>query len=137
MNVKNCPRCNRIFIPQGGRKICPVCVQEEEKQYEIVREYLRENPGAPVLIVIQETGVDEDTILQFIKEGRLEAGSIQGAELHCESCGTAITKGRFCGKCQDELARDLQRAAGLSQPKAPERETKGRAKDKFFTADFD
>ncbi|ABZ83374.1 conserved hypothetical protein [Heliomicrobium modesticaldum Ice1] len=136
MDVKNCPRCNRIFIPQGGRRICPVCVKEEEKQFDKVREYLRDNPGAPLLMVIQETGVDEDTILHFIKEGRIEASQMSGASLQCDSCGAPITSGRYCNKCQEDLARDLQRLTGGAKEKTPAREIKNRPKDKMFTADL-
>ncbi|MBC9784470.1 flagellar protein [Heliobacterium chlorum] len=136
MNVKNCPRCNRIFIPQGGRRICPVCVREEEEKYEKVREYLREYPGATLLEVVNATGVDEDTILQYIKEGRIEASDFQDAAIECERCRTPISSGRLCAKCQGDLARELQQAAGSFRSQTPERDTKSRPRDKMFTADI-
>ncbi|MBM7866662.1 hypothetical protein GTO89_08415 [Heliobacterium gestii] len=136
MNVRNCPRCNRIFVPQG-RRICPVCVREDEEKYERVREFLRDHPGATLLEVIAATEVDEDTVLQFIKEGRIEASQLQGASLHCERCDAPISSGTLCPSCQGALAKELQKAAGSLRPSSPgERETKSRPKDKMFTADM-
>ncbi|KAB2953641.1 hypothetical protein F9B85_03195 [Heliorestis acidaminivorans] len=113
MNVKNCPRCDRIFVHHPGtRNLCPHCIREEEEHYEAVRTYLRKNPGANVIDVANETGVDEDTIVRYIKEGRLEATSTLKATWPCDHCKEPIDKGNICLRCQDELASDLRKAAG-------------------------
>lgn len=139
MNVRNCPRCNRIFVPQSGRNICPVCIREEEDKYEIIREYLRDNPGATLIEVVNATGVDEDIIMRFIREGRIESKSMLGDSLKCERCGAAIESGKLCRNCQMEMAKEFQRAASSLKPQpqaSDSRTTASRPKDKVFTADM-
>ncbi|MZP29481.1 flagellar protein [Heliobacterium undosum] len=137
MNVKNCPRCNRIFVPQG-RRICPVCIREDEEKYERVRAFLRDHPGSTLLEVVTATEVDEDTVLQFIKEGRIESSDLRGPSLRCERCDAPIDSGKLCSSCQGALTKELQKAAGSLKPSSAimDRDKKSRPKDKMFTADM-
>ncbi|WP_153724841.1 TIGR03826 family flagellar region protein [Heliorestis convoluta] len=137
MNVKNCPRCDRIFVRQpGARNLCPTCTREEEDQYEVVRTYLRKYPGATVIEVVTATGVEETLIAKFIKEGRLEASSSLQVAWPCERCGTPIRQGNLCGNCQEELAEELRKAAGTLQEAGQKSNVRNR-RDRVFTADKD
>lgn len=133
-NLRNCSRCGRVF-PYMGRNICPRCLEKEEDEYQVVRRYVRDNPGAGVIEVVEETGVEEDKILQFLRDGRLQAKGLT-ASLHCERCGQSINSGRFCESCINEVNAEIQghlpQKAKSEEPKRPPR---GKVKDKMHIKD--
>ncbi len=104
MDLRNCPRCGRIFADNGTHRICSDCRHQEEDDYEKVKAFLWDNPRSTIGKVHEETGVSEDTIIKFIRENRLITEGLEiKASLKCQRCGTTISHGRFCQKCQDEL----------------------------------
>lgn len=112
MKIKNCTKCNRIFVPTGS-KICPACIQGFEEKFDSVRNFLWDNPGSNLADVVETTGVDEDVIRGWIKEGRIESTGLAGVvAATCKRCSTSIQAGTYCQKCTREMAADLQKAAG-------------------------
>ena len=112
MDFRNCPACGSIFRYQT-RNLCPVCVEAEEKEFDIVRNYVRDHPGENIFQVSQATGVSEDKIIRFLRDGRLIARGISTeGVLTCDRCGQTISEGRLCPACRGELSRDLQRQFG-------------------------
>ncbi|WP_250277325.1 MerR family transcriptional regulator [[Clostridium] colinum] len=107
MSIKNCPKCKKIFSPVGGSLICSECVKEEEKEFEKVRDYLRENRGANINIVSEETGVSTKKIFKYLREGRLEVTDGIGEILKCVKCGTSIKSGQYCRACSDKVSKNL------------------------------
>ena len=65
MNIKNCTRCGKIYN-YDGFKICYNCRKEDEKDYEKVKDYLRENSGATISDVSEATEVDTQKIIIFL-----------------------------------------------------------------------
>ncbi len=96
--LKNCPICGKVYPDSGGRA-CPDCIREENEQYLIVSEYLRDNKGASVSQVAEHTGVPERQILKFLREGRLEITGSGEALLQCRLCGKPIVAGQVCEEC--------------------------------------
>ncbi len=47
MDLRNCPRCGKLFT-YVGHKYCPTCEVELEKIFEQVRAYVKEHPGSTV-----------------------------------------------------------------------------------------
>ncbi len=106
--LRNCPICGKVFI-KLGKNLCPDCMEKEEQEYKEVRQYLKENPGASVMEIKEITGIDENKILKWIREGRIDTSSIgPGAALTCKSCGTQITVGNLCLKCAQLLAKEIK-----------------------------
>lgn len=101
MQLIKCRMCKRPFQSYGPQ-MCPSCLEEIDKQYKPVRDYLYDNPNAPLEKVVEDTGVPERIILYFLKEGRLKMASASGL-LRCEQCGAAIDSGRLCDKCKGKL----------------------------------
>ncbi len=118
MELRNCPRCGKLFA-SSGRGICSQCLQEDARDYDLVRNYLRSNPGANMVEVSRETGVELGKIEEFIRQGRLLAYN----KLHvaCEMCGAPITSGRLCENCQRGL-----RAGEPAADKPEVKETRGK-----------
>ncbi|MEW6546889.1 MAG: MerR family transcriptional regulator [Bacillota bacterium] len=117
-DIRNCPRCGRVFV-FGGREICPSCVAEEEEQFERVRRFLRESPGATLEEVAEATGAPVELILSFLRQGRLIATEGLKGVLACQRCGAPIDEGYLCPECSRELAREVGRAAGGGVPEEP------------------
>jgi flagellar operon protein (TIGR03826 family) len=105
--VRNCHKCRKIFMYSSGPQICDSCKRLEEEEFELVRSFLRDFPGATVQEVSRETKVSTQLIYRFLKEGRLEVSESSALVLECESCGARIKSGRFCMNCTKKLANDM------------------------------
>lgn len=106
-DVKNCRRCRKIFMYSTGPQICDACKKLEDEEYEKVRIFVRDFPGATVQEVSRETEVPIQLIYRFLKEGRLEVSESSPIALQCENCGIRIKSGRFCITCSKRLANDM------------------------------
>ncbi|NMA67732.1 MAG: flagellar operon protein YvyF, partial [Clostridiaceae bacterium] len=93
--VKNCRRCKKIFMYAVGPQICEKCKKLEEEEFERVRLFLRDFPGATIQEVSRETEVSTQLIYRFLKEGRIEVADDSPIALLCENCSTRIKSGRF------------------------------------------
>ncbi|WP_069998883.1 hypothetical protein [Cellulosilyticum sp. I15G10I2] len=111
MEVRVCKRCKKIFQHISGPEICPKCKQKEEEMFQVIKEYLRNNPGANMTEVSHETEVPVSLIESFLRQGRLEVTPDSPIALSCEGCGAKILTGRLCSKCNSGLMGDLQGAA--------------------------
>ncbi|MGE5542088.1 MAG: zinc ribbon domain-containing protein [Bacillota bacterium] len=102
MEIRSCPECGKIFV-DAGAEVCPRCQQEEERQFETVRKFLHENPGVSIDFVSEETEVEKERIMKFLRQGRLMQSKLTGVELRCEVCGAVIPSGRVCDNCVRRL----------------------------------
>ncbi len=116
MDIRNCKRCGKVFN-SAGSAVCNECNQQEQEDFEKIREYLFAHPNSTTIEVTNATGVDPKVISRLLKQGRLLADNIQIAdadELKCEKCGQPISKGRFCEKCTGEMKNQLQKVSSAS-----------------------
>ena len=120
MNVRNCRKCGRLYNYVSGQRICPVCREREEEDFQKVKEFVRKNPGVTVNRVAEECEVDISQIRQWLREERLELTSESGMILSCETCGTPIASGRFCDKCRRDLTKGLNEAIHVAKPEPVE-----------------
>jgi predicted amidophosphoribosyltransferase len=110
MKLANCPRCRRPFVNMG-RNLCPVCIDQEDKAFDTIREYLDKKPGASLYQICFDTGIDEGVVISLIQRGKLR--SVERRLTHkCARCGTEvlIVDGDFCERCQRELQSKVSRA---------------------------
>ncbi len=111
-DVRNCRKCGNIFNYIGGAPICPACREKEEEDFQKIKKYLYENPGASLTQVSTELEVSVEMIKRFLREGRLEIANDDGnLLLECENCGKAIKTGRYCPECERILASGFKSAA--------------------------
>lgn len=109
MNIRNCKECGKLFQYDGISKLCYRCRRKDEEDFRKVKDYIYDNQGATLTQVSEETGVSEDKILRYLREGRLEiVGDNPGLLLDCERCGKAIRTGRYCDECAREIERGLK-----------------------------
>lgn len=117
MGLKNCSKCGRMFAGEDFIKLCEKCRDNDEETFKIVREYIYDNPSSTVVDVSEATGVDEEKILKFLRQGKLVLKG-DGVGLECERCGASISSGRFCDKCTHEMAQGFKKAFGQEEKPA-------------------
>lgn len=109
--LRNCRKCGKMFTYTGNSAFCQVCVRKEEEDYQKVKEYLYDNPGASMNEVSSVTGVSVEKIMRFLREGRLEIVEGSNIVLECERCKRSIRTGRFCNDCVKGIEGELESAA--------------------------
>ncbi|MFZ4451067.1 TIGR03826 family flagellar region protein [Salibacterium aidingense] len=111
-NLDNCPRCGDLFV-KSLRPVCNKCHKEVEEKFQKVYNFIRkrENRQATMSEVVDATGVSQEDITHFIKEGRIHVRQFPNLEYPCESCGKSIREGRICSSCKDNIESGLQSQA--------------------------
>jgi flagellar operon protein (TIGR03826 family) len=128
MSLINCPECGKLF-EKKARNLCPDCIEKEEQDFKLIKDYLYKNPGEGIIAVSEQTGVSDKKIIAFLKEGRL---FVDASYLNCEHCGKPISSGRYCNKCFVSLSKKLSQTTGAAEsPKITNDVTKKGKKHMF------
>lgn len=117
MEMRNCKKCGKVFSSFGD-KICPECKREEDELFTKVKDYIYDHPHASIKEIAEETQVSEDTILRYLREGRIEVADDSLSTLTCEKCGKSIKSGRYCQECSTKLANQMNAAVAMSKARA-------------------
>ncbi len=126
MEMRNCPECGRIFA-YIRTNLCPACIRKDEEDYRKVRNFIARNPGVDIITVSEETGVDEEKIVRYLKEGRIiNAHPNTKISIECELCGALIPNGRYCKACTEKLTAGLRKTIEAENQKAKEEEERRR-----------
>lgn len=94
-----------------GAKLCPACLDEENRAFDVIREYLDKHPNVGLYQISSDTGVDEGIIVSLIRRGRLR--SVERHLKHkCARCSAEvlIVDGDFCERCRRELKSKVRKA---------------------------
>ncbi len=108
--LRYCKVCRKMFQYVAGAQLCPACKKIDEEEFEKVRTFLRDFPGANMKEVSDNTGVSPNKINRWLKEERLEVSEGSPVALNCENCGVRIRSGRLCIECSKGLAREMMNA---------------------------
>lgn len=134
MDMRNCRRCGKLFV-YTGMPICRDCIEQDEADFQTVKQYIYEHPLCSLAEVSSETDVAVKKITRFLKEGRLEIVKGSNIFIECESCGKQIKSGRFCKSCSDSLGSQMESAGKENEEGAIEKEKKEANKPRMYTAD--
>ncbi len=107
MEIKNCKSCGKIFNYFAGNQVCPTCTRKSDDQFDIVKDYIYEHPGAGIQEVAEECKVSTHQIKKWVREERLEFAEDSLVGIECENCGISIRTGKFCAGCKSKLTNDL------------------------------
>ncbi|MCH5267132.1 MAG: transposase [Lachnospiraceae bacterium] len=102
MDVRNCKVCGNMFN-YIDTSICPSCTKKLEEKFQVVKEFIRENPGTPISQVAEECEVPVQQLKRWVRQERLTFSSESGVTIDCEKCGKPILTGRFCRECKRNL----------------------------------
>lgn len=105
--IRYCKICRKMFQYVSGPLYCPTCRKLDDDEFEKVRTFLRDFPGANMREVTDNTGVSHNKISRWLKEERLEISKDSPIAINCERCGVRIRSGRFCVECSKSLAREM------------------------------
>ena len=107
--MKNCSSCGKVFVSMNNARICMDCRAKEEQWERSIVEFVRDHPKSTIAEIVEATGVQEPVIRRMIREGRFVSS---GIDLYypCEKCGSPISKGQYCDKCQKEMRDELTAA---------------------------
>jgi len=126
MEVQCCKSCGRIYSAANPGE-CPKCREREAEAFVLVTDALREEPGQTVQELSESTGVEEDLILKFVRDGKVASDSVKG-EVPCGRCGKPAESlaVRLCSACLAEL----QKASAELANKEPEPGLASTARDR-------
>lgn len=133
MDVRTCRNCGKLYNYLGANTpFCPMCMKRLEEKFEECKKYIKDNPGANIQEVSDNTECSVKIIKQWVREERLSfaEGTVGGIE--CESCGTSILTGRFCNACKGKMQQTLQNAYKPKTPEAPQVQKKESARMRFL-----
>ena len=101
--------CKRLFIYPGfGPRLCQDCRKNEEELFKKVKDFLNEHGAANYYEISVATGIPEETVKQWLKDGRLEVPENSAVYIKCERCGCDIRSGRYCPACAAELTKEFK-----------------------------
>ena len=119
MEVKTCRRCNALFHHVVGPPLCQKCKKKDEEDFQRVKEYLYENPGAAMATVCEVLDVSVRQVRQYLREGRLTVSADSPIGLDCERCNARITTGRYCDSCIADMSNQFSTTArGMQKEQA-------------------
>ena len=107
-SLRNCKKCGRLFSSTDGSSLCSRCNEDVDDSFTRVREYIYDNPSSSVKDVSHGTGVPTDSILKWIRDGRIMLADHSNIAF-CERCGSPTDGSRFCSKCVSELTNGLKK----------------------------
>lgn len=107
-DIRTCRSCKRIFNYLSGPVLCAACKEKLEEKFQQTKQYIEEHRGASMHEVAEACEVELSQIRQWLKEERLELSEGSSIVLECESCGAPIRSGKFCDKCRNAMANNLQ-----------------------------
>lgn len=131
MNLKNCENCGVVFV-DPVRDICRDCYYKEEEAFQTVYRFLshRKNREATISQIVEETKVEEELIIKFMKQNRLRASQFPKLAYPCENCGADIIEGRLCMDCTVKLKKDIAIQQDID---AIKEEKKRKAEQVYYT----
>ena len=109
MDVRNCKNCGRLYNYVGGMGVCPICTQELEDKFQIVKKYIRDNPKASLTDISEDNDVSVAALRRWIREERLSFTKESLVGIECESCGTMIRTGRYCELCKAHMVNNMEK----------------------------
>lgn len=112
MALSKCARCEKLF-DKISSAVCGACIDDEDKDYEVIRDALRETPNSSAEQVAELTGVDMACVLRMLDSGLISTLSL-GDKIKCGRCGEPAisTTKRLCQGCLDKLNQQVAKATG-------------------------
>lgn len=73
ITYKICRRCKKMFekVENNNALYCQICLEKNNKDYDLIIDYIKESPGATVMEIITATGATLKSINCFIDDGSM------------------------------------------------------------------
>jgi uncharacterized protein len=106
--MRNCKKCGSLYQYYGNTQLCSACFQQDEADYQTIRQYLVEHPGAKMFEVSTILDITVNRIKRYLREDRLQIVEKNNGFLRCETCGRSIQSGQYCEECLDKSKHDFK-----------------------------
>jgi len=116
MALKKCPRCGKLF-DKIRFPVCIRCQDEEERDYDTIRDALERQPNMNAEQTVEETQVDLAVITRMVKQGLIADTALLAGGTKCGMCGApaiSLSK-KLCQACLEKLnarVTKMQRGIG-------------------------
>ena len=118
MELKNCATCKKLFpYPGFGYILCPECRRTDEAKFQLVKKFLDQYPGAEGKEVFLATGVPINTLIKWVREGRLISSKAINLGAVCDLCGKPVSSGKLCPQCKIDVVRKFKEDEAESMEK--------------------
>lgn len=82
--------------------------------------------------ISEKNDVSVKQLKQWVKEERLAFPDDSPVGIECENCGAMIHTGKYCAKCKNEMASNLQKMYAIDPPEAVEKRKKDKDRMRFL-----
>jgi flagellar operon protein (TIGR03826 family) len=106
--VQNCPNCNNIFRKTTW-PICQDCKNEMENELSKCTEFIRRNRQTTTSQLVEHTGVSEQNITKYIREGKINISDVPNLSYPCDLCEANIRNGNLCHNCRVKINTDIDK----------------------------
>lgn len=119
-SLMNCKKCGRLFQAKDELGLCSRCNANVDDEFTKVKDYIYDNPSSSLKDVAEGTDVPTESILKWIREGKIILSSDSGIRF-CQKCGASIISGKFCNSCVAHLQSNLK----VDAPEPEKKEYRG------------
>jgi flagellar operon protein (TIGR03826 family) len=106
--VQNCPNCGNIFR-KSTWPICQDCKNEMENELSKCTDFIRRNRQTTMTQLIEQTGVTEENITKYIRDGKINIIDVPNLSYPCDLCESPIRKGNLCYNCRVKINTDIDK----------------------------
>ncbi len=117
-SIDTCNACGKLF-PRAVMRLCSQCALVEENRFQLVRDYLVENDGAPLGEIARETGVSSSDVRKFTDGGRLVEVT---TGMDACTCGGV---GERCRHCRSRLSNSFRSMEQTMRAERADRDGRG------------
>lgn len=103
IKIAYCARCNDLYV-KIRFEVCDQCIDEEEADYQRIRDVLAENSGQSTETVALLAEVEVPTVLRMLAQGLILNDKL-AHDFKCGQCGKPAISGaqRLCRTCLNRL----------------------------------
>jgi flagellar operon protein (TIGR03826 family) len=113
-DVQNCPNCGNIFRKTTW-SVCQDCKNEIEMELSKCTDFIRRNRQTTMAQLIENTGVEEQNITKYIRDGKINISDVPNLSFPCDLCQSPIRKGNLCYSCKVKLNTDIDKMNGQDE----------------------
>jgi len=74
IDVVTCEICGRLYNnPSGFFRVCPTCYENDENEFQKIKDYLNVHPCAKIFDVVADLNISIKQIKRYLRESRLES----------------------------------------------------------------
>ena len=108
-----CFRCGGEFkSTEKAKYYCDECNKGYEDEFEIIKDYLKENGPTESVKLTKELGMPISLITRFLRQGMVEVSSNSVNYIKCLGCGIEIRYGSYCPDCA-RIAEAISKENGV------------------------